>query len=100
MKILLIEDDELTRTVTEEVLNRYHFEVISRDSGVDIKNTAKQVDLVITDVGGIENFDGIVSHCKEINKPLIIVSGHAEFADLQKPYKPKDLIALIQERMK
>ncbi len=99
MKILVIEDDTLLRDAVEMMLDSLGYEVEATNSGNDIKERAGRVDLVLTDVGGIENFDGVVDHCKEIGKPLIITSGHLEHADLPKPYSIEALQAAINKRM-
>lgn len=117
--ILLIEDEEIVRETSKELLKILGYEVLTAKDGyegLDIyKKFIDKVDIVLLDMimpnlGGKETFLKL----KEINPicKIIIASGYAKDVDIQdlksedisgfiqKPYKIEDLSAVIDDILK
>lgn len=115
-KILLVEDEEMVRSVTKQILEMCGYDVIEASNGVEAIKICEEagcdVDLLITDVvmpvmGGRE----LVKHLTETHPLLRIlyISGYADDAVihhgildkgamfLQKPFTPESLAGKVRE---
>ena len=117
MKILIVDDEELIRSVIKEYLINENYAYVEAKNGEEAINCIKfnnDIDLVIMDVM-MPKLDGF-SACKEIKKikdiPIIVLSARSEEFDkligfdlgiddyVTKPFSPKELIARIKAVMK
>ena len=117
MKILIVDDEELIRSVIKEYLTNENYTYVEAKNGEEAINCIKfnnDIDLVIMDVM-MPKLDGF-SACKEIKKikdvPIIVLSARSEEFDkligfdlgiddyVTKPFSPKELIARIKAVMK
>jgi DNA-binding response OmpR family regulator len=117
-KILVVEDDRITRDLLRTILEHADYEVIQAEDGVSAvaKAEAEKPDLVIID-GSLPRMHGLLA-CKAINQldpsPKIIVLTEIytkptykwEVIDeydaddlLTKPTKPADLLACVQKHL-
>ncbi|UII22726.1 response regulator [Fulvivirga ligni] len=95
-KILLLEDDEFTRTITEAQLKKSGFEVESfedLESVLDMK--AEVYDLIISDrnIHGIDVEEAILSFRQRADVPLVILSQNDKQGDMADLYLKKPLNA-------
>ncbi len=117
MKILIVDDEELIRSVIKEYLINENYTYVEAKNGEEAINCIKfnnDIDLVIMDVM-MPKLDGF-SACKEIKKikdvPIIVLSARSEEFDkligfdlgiddyVTKPFSPKELMARIKAVMK
>lgn len=114
--ILLVEDEDMTRTLAQHILKELGYQVLSAENGTKALQLYQQhkdeIDLVLTDVimpqmGGKELADHILTD--QPNLKILFMSGYtddkidqqdllksgANF--LQKPFLPEDLSAKLQE---
>ena len=116
--ILLVEDDEQVRQVTERLLREYGYRVTAVPSPAEalqaVRTGTIQPDLVVTDVvmPGMDGRD-LARELAQIKPgtPVIFVSGYTENAIihhgilddglifLQKPFAPMDLLRLIRKTL-
>ncbi len=113
-KILVIDDNQLTRTTLENLLTKADFKVISAEDGMEgVQKLKKSIfDLVLLDIV-MPGFDGeqVLLVMKKLNNvpPVLIVSGHLtkeRFVKLSKagargflakPVDPQKLYQLISQ---
>lgn len=116
MKILVVDDEELIRSVIKEYLINEKYEVIEAKDGKDAieKASNNTIDLIIMDIM-MPNLDGY-SSIKEIFKtkkvPVIMLSARGEEYDkllgfdigiedyVTKPFSPKELLARVKVVLK
>ncbi len=112
MKILVVDDEKLIRSVIKEYLYLEEYEVIEAENGKEAIEIFKNenVDLVIMDIM-MPKMDGYTA-CKEIKQikdvPFIMLSARAEEYDkligfdlgiddyVTKPFSPKELVARVK----
>ena len=116
--ILIAEDDDLIRTVTEETLREAGYGVVSVPDGADAWAALSQIqpDLIVSDVrmprcDGFELLQRVRRHPEYSQIPFIILSAKADTADqrmgmslgaddyVTKPYQPADLLKTIAVRL-
>lgn len=113
-RILLVEDDQAVRTVTERALRRFGYEVISATCGeeaVEVADTVTEFDLLLTDImmpgmNGVEVAAQIAEAYPGIR--IFFMSGYADqdlirqglltpgARFLQKPFSPMELVSEIR----
>ncbi len=117
--ILIAEDDELVRQITEETLRAAGMRVISVHDGQEAQEALKEVrpDLILSDVrmprcDGFELLRRVRRDPEQERTPFIIMSAKAETADQRmgmslgaddyvvKPYDPDDLLKAIEVRLR
>jgi DNA-binding response OmpR family regulator len=113
-RILLVEDDEATRTLYATALRREGFQVRTAPDGMTALRILESFDpdVVVLDLGlpladGFEVVDEMRAAQSRAHPPVIAVSGHERgleqarrhpdfFAALQKPFDPDELIAVAR----
>ena len=116
MKILVVDDEELIRSVVREYAELEGYKVDEAENGQDAIDKCKQnnYDLIIMDIM-MPKLDGYQA-VKEINKdrsiPVLMLSARGEEYDkllgfnlgiddyVQKPFSPKELIARVKAILK
>jgi len=114
-KILLVDDDPITKTLLKTLLEMEGFNVVPWELGTDVleKLQMEQPDLVVMDVNlngldGIEVLHDLRAEQKFHHIRVIMSSGmnyqeecHREGANafLLKPYMPDDLIKVIRKNL-
>ncbi len=114
--ILVIDDEDMLRTLLSEILSMKGYKVLEACNGVEGIKTYKEfmdeIDLVISDIGmpkmgGEETFDHLIKINPEIK--LIFSSGFFELDKkldfekkgvkgfIQKPYHPEDILILLDK---
>ncbi|PIU17864.1 MAG: hypothetical protein COT18_11790 [Elusimicrobia bacterium CG08_land_8_20_14_0_20_59_10] len=112
MKILLVDDDEIFRTLLSEVLEEAGFEISAHENGLLAWEAlqAEGADIVVSDVnmpemGGYELLKLIREDARFANIPVVMMAlksdvpaGAEGGADeyLLKPFPNEDLVALVQ----
>jgi CheY-like chemotaxis protein len=83
MKVLVVEDDRLLRTVTVDGLEEEGFEVIEAATGEEALDRCREriADALLTDImlpGQITGWD-IAEHCRQVDPdlPVIYVTGYS-----------------------
>lgn len=113
MKILIVDDEVLIRSVIKEYLYNENFSVLEAENGHDAITMIEEnsdIDLIIMDIM-MPKLDGY-SACKEIFKikkyPVIMLSARTEEYDkllgfelgiddyVTKPFSPKELVARVK----
>jgi CheY-like chemotaxis protein len=111
MTVLVIEDDEVLRQTTVEVLRLEGYDVIEASDGIDGLGQLQErsFDLVLLDLH-LPRLDGIgVLDALEYSPPVVVVSAFEYFdeytmrerfgakvvAFLQKPVRPQQLLAVV-----
>jgi signal transduction histidine kinase/CheY-like chemotaxis protein len=107
--ILLVDDEDVVRAATAEMLEDIGYEVVQADSGaaaLGLLRESNGVDLVITDylmpgMNGVE----LIQHARQIKPSLLalVISGYSTIAEgpganlprLAKPFRQADLARLI-----
>ena len=116
--VLVVDDEEVVRTVAKEMLERFGFKVLTAENGLEgIKQfeqhsriiTAVLLDMTMPDMSGEEVFRRLREHQPDAR--VILSSGYAEremirgFASqgltgyLQKPYRLETLLEVIQHAL-
>jgi nitrogen-specific signal transduction histidine kinase/CheY-like chemotaxis protein len=115
--VLLVEDEQSVRILSERILKKNGYQVIVKDNGqaaVDyvLKNAGKRIDLLLTDVimpdmNGKEVAEKIkvirtdikVLYCSGYSQEVIVEQGALERGVhlIQKPYSPFDLAKKVRE---
>lgn len=116
MKILVVDDEELIRSVIKEYANLEGYEVSEASNGIEAVDLCKSedFDLIIMDIM-MPKLDGYQA-VKEINKtkniPVLMLSARGEEYDkllgfdlgiddyVQKPFSPKELMARVKAILK
>lgn len=114
--ILLVEDEPSVRTLTQHILRMNGYTVIEAEDGVHavdlVRRRPTQIDLLITDmvmpgINGRELATRLRGYLKSLR--VLYVSGYsnkppfmdeeesAQFAFLQKPFSPEELITKVRE---
>ena len=116
MRILVIDDEEMIRSLVQRILTREGFDVLTAESGQSglrlFSENFHQIDLVLLDLT-MDDMPGIetLKRIREIspNLPCIISSGQEpglnELPDelnqnvcfLQKPYRTKQLLEMVSQ---
>lgn len=112
-RVLFVEDEDLVRMVTADLLEDHGFDVTAATTGAEavILLAENSYDLLLTDItmeGGIDGI-GLAQHAREIDPslPIVFVSGFAEalqrtdairspVAVIAKPYEPDALLATAE----
>lgn len=113
MKIMLVEDEKITRKTLTDILNKENYDVISFSDGTDALNSLKQdnYDVVVSDLRlpGTNGLD-ILKQAKEINSNtiVIIITAYATvetaieslklgaYDYLLKPFSPEQLLSILK----
>jgi CheY-like chemotaxis protein len=110
MKVLLVEDDDLVRTVAVDALEEAGFEVIEAGTGEEAMEHCRErvADVLFTDIrlpGGVTGWD-IAERCRELNPdlPVVYATGFSLEAPrlvpgsrlLHKPYQVAEVIDTIR----
>jgi len=116
--VLLAEDEQVVRDLTARILTDVGFDVLSADGGHQAVALAQQhegpidlllTDVVMADINGCELARQISQRIPSI--PVVFMSGHSrasiaqygvqqeEFAFLQKPFSPQNLIDIVNEAL-
>lgn len=117
MKVLVVDDESLIRSVIKEYLILENYEVIEAENGLEAidKVNKNNIDIIIMDIM-MPKMDGYTA-CKEIKKikdniPFIFLSARSEEYDkligfdlgiddyVTKPFSPRELIARIKAIIK
>ncbi len=113
-RILIVEDDEPSRSALARSLERYGYTVVEAAEGVSAFAHVGGVDLVILDVGlpGADGF-AVLTKLRQLSAvPVLILSGRAEEVDrivglelgaddyVVKPYSLRELIARVRARLR
>ena len=112
--ILLVDDEELVRTGTAELLRDIGYDVVTADSGSDalsILRGGADIDMVVTDylmpgMNGAELVHQI--HAVKPGMPALLVTGYSTIASgrgatiprLSKPFRQADLAARVAELLR
>jgi CheY-like chemotaxis protein len=112
LRVLYVEDNELVREITCELLARDAREIVAVSTGEEALSALKEsrFDIVITDVSlpAMSGFD-LVRHVKQLapSMPAILASGYPLHLDdaklgprvraITKPFESPELEALIQD---
>jgi CheY-like chemotaxis protein len=114
-KIMLVDDDPITKTLLQTLLEMEGFNVIPWELGTDVleKLYLEIPDIVVMDVN-LNDLDGIellrkIRADKNIKNTKVIMSSGMNYQEeckkegandfLLKPYMPEDLITVIQKNL-
>lgn len=99
-RILIVDDNNDILWVVEIILKRYGFEVISTLKGEEVlaKTIEYKPDLILLDVflsgvDGIDVCNTLKSNPETKDTPVIMISAHTNFKEIQKFCKADDFIA-------
>ena len=99
-RILVVDDNNDILWVLEIILKRYGFEVISTLKGEEVltKTLEFEPDLILLDVflsgvDGIDVCNALKSDPRTKDVPVIMISAHTNFKELQKFCKAEDFIS-------
>jgi two-component system cell cycle sensor histidine kinase/response regulator CckA len=114
--VLVVEDEDMVRTVAERALTRHGYTVLTASHGeeaLEILGQATHIDLLISDVV-MPTMDGptLVRHAREQfpDLPILFMSGYAEeqlrksiqidrVAFLPKPFSVKQLVEAARDSL-
>ena len=114
MKVLIVDDEKLTRDVIKEYCIGTKYDVLEAENGVEDIEKAKDADIIILDIM-MPKMDGFSAYkiIKErYNTPTIMLSARGEEYDklagfdlgiddyMTKPFSPKELMARINAVIK
>lgn len=109
MKVLIVDDEKLVRSVIKEYCYDNNYEVIEAENGLEAIEKAPLADIILMDVM-MPKMDGFTAHKiirEKYNIPTIILSARGEEYDvlagfdlgvddyMVKPFSPKELMARI-----
>ncbi len=105
---LLVDDEDLVRSSTADMLGQLGYDVVEAESAEDalaIIDTGRRVDLLVTDhlMAGISGAElARILRARRPDLPILIVSGYADVAEmapdvprLAKPFRQADLAASV-----
>lgn len=115
-KVLVVDDDPLTRRVLQHYLERGGYEVLRANNGHEAINIASRdlpaliiLDLILPDMGGLEVLDQIQRGATTKGIPVILLSGNSDLLmtdealksgaaqALAKPINPEQLLAVMRK---
>jgi CheY-like chemotaxis protein len=111
MRVLVVDDDDLVRTVAVDTLEEAGFQVIEAATAEEALERCEQrtADVLFTDImlsGTLDGWD-IAEQCRETDPdlPVIYTTGYSLRKHrpvpgsrmLQKPYKPSELVRTVSE---
>ena len=91
--ILLVEDESVTSILTSMTLQKFGYDVVTADSGinaVDIAASNKNIDLILMDIDlgeGIDGTEAAVVILKDRDIPVVFLSSHIEPEIVEKTEK-------------
>lgn len=97
MRILVVDDDPQVRGIMERILEAQQYETLGVGSVKDALAQAGPWDLLLLD-RILPNGDGKKVAAHFSGTPTLYVSGGVE-ADIQKPFRPQELVAKVAERL-
>ncbi len=116
MKILIVDDEELIRTVIREYAELEGYEVEEAKDGIEAVSKCKEnnYDLIIMDImmPKLDGYQAVKEIQKNKNTPVLMLSARGEEYDkllgfdlgiddyVQKPFSPKELMARIKAILK
>ena len=116
MKILIVDDEELIRTVIKEYAELEGYEVEEASNGLEAIDKSKEnnYDLIIMDImmPKLDGYQAVKEIQKDKSVPILMLSARGEEYDkllgfdlgiddyVQKPFSPKELIARIKAILK
>lgn len=116
MKILIVDDEELIRTVIREYAELEGYEVEEAKDGLEAVSKCKEnnYDLIIMDImmPKLDGYQAVKEIQKNKNTPVLMLSARGEEYDkllgfdlgiddyVQKPFSPKELMARIKAILK
>ncbi len=115
-KILVIEDDKLTRKTISYMLQKAMFEIFEAEDGeIGVSLALKHLpDLIVSDffmpnLTGLEVFEKILEHKSISNIPFILLSGSKEYIKsgqelgikyfLNKPFTYQELLGVLNKAL-
>ena len=116
MRILIVDDEELIRTVIKEYAEIEGYETDEASNGLEAIDKCKEnsYDLIIMDImmPKLDGYQAVKEIQKEKNTPILMLSARGEEYDkllgfdlgiddyVQKPFSPKELMARIKAILK
>lgn len=116
MKILVVDDEELIRSVIKEYASLEGYQVIEAENGIEAIEKCKNdnFDLIIMDImmPKLDGYQAVKKIYKEKNIPVLMLSARGEEYDkllgfdlgiddyVQKPFSPKELMARVKAILK
>lgn len=116
MKILVVDDEELIRSVIKEYASLEGYQVIEAENGIEAIEKCKNdnFDLIIMDImmPKLDGYQAVKEIYKEKNIPVLMLSARGEEYDkllgfdlgiddyVQKPFSPKELMARVKAILK
>ncbi len=116
MKILIVDDEELIRTVIREYAELEGYKVFEASDGTEAVSMCKteNYDLIIMDImmPKLDGYQAVKEIHKDKNIPILMLSARGEEYDkllgfdlgiddyVQKPFSPKELIARVKAILK
>lgn len=116
MKILVVDDEELIRSVIKEYATLEGYEVVEASNGLEAIDACKKdnFDLIVMDImmPKLDGYQAVKEIYKEKSIPVLMLSARGEEYDkllgfdlgiddyVQKPFSPKELMARIKAILK
>lgn len=116
MKLLVVDDEELIRSVIKEYAEIDGFEVVEASNGIEAIDACKNdnFDLIIMDImmPKLDGYQAVKEIYKTKNIPVLMLSARGEEYDkllgfdlgiddyVQKPFSPKELMARVKAILK
>ncbi len=116
IRVLVVEDNNVTRKVISEVLKNYSFEIIEAEDGrsgiesaVNLEPDLILLDLNLPDISGFDVLDALKRNPRTMLIPVMVITVSATSQDVQKailygvrnyvvkPINPEDLIMRISK---
>jgi DNA-binding response OmpR family regulator len=99
-RILIVDDNNDILWVVEIILKRYGFEVISTLKGEEVLSKTREfrpdlilLDVFLSGVDGIDVCNTLKSNPETQDVPIIMISAHTNFKEIQKFCRADDFIA-------
>src|SRR5665213_2338736 len=99
-RILIVDDNNDILWVVEIILKRYGFEVISTLRGEEVLSKSMEfhpdlilLDVFLSGVDGIDVCNTLKTNPETENIPIIMISAHTNFKEIQKFCKADDFIS-------